>query len=40
MGCCGGHRPNKKYTLKEYVISATAITVFILFIYIIVLKLR
>lgn len=40
MGCCGGPRPNKKYTLKEYIISATAITAFILLIYFIVLNIR
>lgn len=33
MGCCGGPRPVKKYSFKEYVISALAITVFVLFIY-------
>lgn len=33
MGCCSGPRPNKKYTLKEYVVSAAAIIGFILLIY-------
>jgi hypothetical protein len=33
MGCCGGPRPDKKYSLKEYLISIIAITAFVLIIY-------
>lgn len=33
MGCCGGPRPDKKYSLKEYLYSAVAITAFVILIY-------
>lgn len=33
MGCCGGPRPVKKYSFKEYLISAVAILAFGLLIY-------
>ncbi len=33
MGCCGGPRQVKKYSFKEYLISASAITAFVLIIY-------
>ncbi len=33
MSCCGGPRTSKKYSLKEYVISAITIAVFALLIY-------
>lgn len=33
MGCCGGPRPDKKYSFKEYLISTITITAFVLIIY-------
>jgi len=36
MSCCGGPKPDKKYTLKEYIVSAAAIVVFILLIYLLI----
>lgn len=33
MGCCGGPRQDKKYSLKEYLISTIAVIAFVLIIY-------
>ncbi len=40
MGCCGGKGPYKKHTLKEYILSAAAITAFILSVYLIILIIK
>jgi hypothetical protein len=33
MGCCGGPRPVKKYSFKEYLISAIAVFIFGILVY-------